>query len=426
MKKRSVIFCILIISLAVMAGCTTGDETPISTTPEISQTEPAGENVETEQIDEEEVEIEEVEEETIEQAEEVDEFDVWWQEYKKSFTLDASAYPDFYRGAWGSRIDELRGYLINADSLRNAGFDSIMLGVDIVFDPDTGEAKSLGDDVFIFYIQALKKAGFRIVLIPNPMHPNLDMGKGYEWEEYDPEAAYHRSYELIKKLDSVVLKWAKIAEEYRVEGFVPSNEPYKLVRDYNDASRWLQEILPGIKNVYTGKVFALDTMYDTGQGMSIPYPYDYSGYDIILGGPPCGRRDITSYEEMMEGYIGKGIEYVSTYNLEGFGLYEWGGYTGGVWFEPIPEEIVLSLEQAKQTVEATVRQANRNTIASFPRVSTGWIDFNTLAFKTLADWYTGMGNNIIPLDNRNWTYEELIIIEERLAGEDYRDIFHID
>jgi hypothetical protein len=129
---------------------------------------------------------------------------------------------------------------MNAEKLRNAGFDTIMLGVDIVFDPETGEAKSLGDEAFIFYLQALKRAGFRVIIMPNPMHPNLDMGKGYEWDEPDPAAGYHRSYELIRKLDSVVIKWAKIAEEYKADGFAPLNEPYKLVRDYNDASKWLQ------------------------------------------------------------------------------------------------------------------------------------------------------------------------------------------
>ena len=353
-------------------------------------------------------------------------FGRWWEEYKRPFHLDVSLYPTFHRGAWASRIDEARSYLLNAGKLREAGFDTVMLGVDIVFDPETGEAKSLGDKVFIFYLQALKKAGFRIILIPNPMHPNLDLGQGYEWEIPDPNARYHRSYRLIKKLAPVVIKWAKIAEEYHVDGFSPVNEPYKLVRDYRDASRWLQEILPLIRKVYSGKVIVVDTMYPLEHGRSIPFPYDYSGYDLILGGPPCGRSHIEDWEQMLEKYIQKGNEYVRTYNLEGFGLYEWGAYAGGVWFEPIPGDQVLSQRQAKLIAEVLIRQANGKIIASFPRISIGWLNFDTPAFRVLADWYRSMGDKVKPLDDRKWTYDELVEIERKLGGDEYEHIFQVE
>jgi len=355
-------------------------------------------------------------------------FDKWWEGYRRPFHLNTSSYSVFLRGAWASRLDEARSYLLSAAKLREAGLDTVLLGVDIVLDPATADAKSLGDDVFIFYLQALKKAGFRVILIPNPMHPNLDMGEGYEWECPDPNARYHRSYELIKKLEPVVIKWAGIAKEYYVDGFAPVNEPYKMVRDYKDASRWLQEILPLIREVYSGKVIAVDTMYSQGlePGRSIPFPYDYSGYDLILGGPPCGRSYIEDWEQMLKGYIQEGKEYVQTYNSEGFGLYEWGAYTGGVWYEPIPEDQVLSQEQAKLITEALVRQANGNVIASFPRLSTGWVDFDTPAFHVLSDWYRSMGVKVKPLDDEEWSYDELIEIESKLGGEDYEYIFQIE
>jgi hypothetical protein len=359
----------------------------------------------------------------------IDTFKLWWEDFKQPFSLDTSGYPIFFGGAWASRIDEARSYLINAEKLREAGFNTIMLGVDIVFDPETGEPKSLGDNAFIFYLQALKKAGFRIVLIPNPMHPNLDMGKGYEWNEPDTKAAYHRSYELLKKFDPVVIKWARIAQEYQVDGFAPLNEPYKLVWDYHDASTWLQEILPQIKQVYDGKVFAVDTMYDIGQGLSLPYPYDYSGYDLILGGPPIGRKDATNWEEMIKVYINKGMEYVRQYKLEGFGLYEWGGYTGGVWYEDVQMAVfdqILTQEQAQQILEAGIRQATDKIKASFPRISIGWVDFATPAYNYLAEWYSQFSKPIKPLEDKPWTYDELIVLEKKLAGTDYEDIFQLE
>jgi hypothetical protein len=359
----------------------------------------------------------------------IDSFKLWWEYFKQPFSCDTSGYPTFFRGAWASRIDEARSYLIKAKTLREANFDTVMLGVDIVFEPETGEPKSLGDEAFIFYLQALKKAGFRIILIPNPMHPNLDMGKGYEWDEPNLKAAYHRSYELLEKLNPVVIKWARIAQEYQVDGFAPLNEPYKLVWDYNDASKWLQEILPQIKRVYNGKVIAVDTMYDLGQGVSIPYPYDYSSYDLILGGPPAGRKDATNWEEIINVYINKGMEYVRQYKLEGFGLYEWGGYTGGTWYEDEQLAIfdqILTQEQAHQIIEAGIRQVDDRVTASFPRISTGWVDFDTSAFKSLAEWYSHLGKPVRPLEDKQWTYDELIQIEKKLVGADCEDIFQLE
>lgn len=166
---------------------------------------------------------------TPQTADESSNFDEWWQNYRKPFDLDTPSCPVFYCGAWTSRLDEARSYLLNTERLRETGSDTVLLGVDVIFDPETGDARSLGDNVFIFYFQALKRAGFRVLLILNPMHPNLDMGEGYEWEGPDPNARYHRSYELIKKLDPVVVKWAEIAQEYHADGFAPVNEPYKLV-----------------------------------------------------------------------------------------------------------------------------------------------------------------------------------------------------
>ena len=354
-----------------------------------------------------------------------DEFDIWWQEYKRPIHLDTSSYPAFLRGAWASRLDEARRYLLNIESLRNGGFDTIMLGIDIVFDPETGDAKSLGDDLFIFYLQAFKKAGFRVIVIPNPMHPNLDMGKGYDWEGTDPSAGYQRSYELLEKLDTVVIKWARIAQQYHADGFVPLNEPFKLVLDYRDVSKWLQKILPEIKEVYEDQTIALDTMLDLGQGRSIPYPYDYSGYDIILGGPPCGWKDIEQWEQMINEYISKGNQYVQDYYCEGFGLYEWGSYTGGIWYEPIAEDQVLDQDQARLIVEAMVREADGTTIASFPRISKGWSDLDTPAFEAIGTWYKNMGEETAPLEKKLWTYPELNEIEQNLAGDEYDDIFQI-
>ncbi len=361
----------------------------------------------------------------------VDEFALWWQDFKQPFTLDSSAYPDFYRGAWGARLDELRSYLLNAAKLREGGVDTIMMEVEIVLDPETYEPKSIGDDVFIFYLQALKKEGFRIILIPNPMHPNLAQGLEYDWENnHDPGKDYYPSYELIKKFGGVVLKWAAIAEEYGVDAFLPILEPYKLAGDYQVASQWLQEILPQIKEVYDGQVWATEIMHDIGQGLSIPRPLNYNGYNFLISGPPAGWKEANYWEDMIEVFIQNGLEYSDNYSsMQGFGLYEYGGYTGGIWYEDVQMAAIgqnLTQEQAAHIAEALVRQASGKIKASFPRISLGWVDYDTPSYEIITDWYKSIGENISPIESGDWTYEQLIEIEQKLGGDDYEIIFDLD
>jgi hypothetical protein len=354
---------------------------------------------------------------------------LWWEDFKQPFTADTSNYNSFYRGAWGARLDEMRSYLLNAEKLREDGVDTIVIEAEIVLDPNTHEPISPGEDIFIFYLQALKKEGFRIVLVPNPMHPNLDQGLGYDWENSgDPNAYYHPSYELIKQFDGEVVKWAGIAEEYGVHAFMPTIEPYKLAGDYEVASQWLQEILPQIREVYNGQVWATDIMYDIGEGFSTPCPYDYSGYDFLVSGPPAGRKDTDNWEEMIEVFIDKGLDYVDDYSLQGFGLYEYGGYTGGVWYEDTQMGVfdqILSQEEAANIAEALVRQSTGKLKASFPRMSIGWQDFDTPSYEIITEWYKSMGENISPIESGEWTYEQLIEIEEKLGDDEYSMIFDL-
>lgn len=161
-------------------------------------------------------------------------FHVWWGEYRKLLNVDYSSYLGFLRGAYAMRVDEARSYLLNADLLRRSGFDSLLLGADVVLDPETEEPYTPGQDVF-FYVQAFKRAGFRVLLVPDPMHPSLDMGEGFAWESGE-EGKYQPSPKLLRKFDGAVLHLAQMSEEYGVYGFLSCVEPFKLSRDIEATS----------------------------------------------------------------------------------------------------------------------------------------------------------------------------------------------
>jgi len=352
-------------------------------------------------------------------------FGAWWSEYSQSLQVDYFSYPEFWRGAYACRIDEMRSYLENAELLRHSGFDTILMGPDVVIDPETEEPYTPAIDVFAFYIQAFKRAGFRVILVPNPMHPNLDMGGGFAWE-LGMEGRYQPSPSLITKFDGAVVMLAELAEEYGAYGFLPCVEPYKLSRDLNATSDWLQGLQPQIRAVYSGRIGATDIMWDIDQGYSWPYPYDYTGFDFIVGGPPAGREDASSWEAMIDVYVGKGVEYVETFNASGFGLYEWGGYTGGVWYEPISQ--FLNDEQALAITEAGIRQGEGRMTSCFPRISVGWMAFGTPSYEALSEWYMSMGDPVSPVIDESWSNEELLELEESLAGseEELRKLFTIE
>jgi hypothetical protein len=205
-------------------------------------------------------------------------------------------------------------------------------------------------------------------------------------------------------------------------------EPFKLSRDIEATSQWLQDIRVEICTVYSGPVGATDIMHDIGGGFSVPFPYNYSGFDMIVSGPPAGRKDAESWEAVIDVFIERGLEYAETYSVGCFGLYEWGGYQGGVWFEPIGEEQQLDDEQALAIVEAGIRQGGGRIGCSFSRCSVGWMDLDKPAFQALSEWYLSMGETVGPVIPESWTYEELIDLEERLAGsaEAYGEIFMIE
>jgi hypothetical protein len=352
-------------------------------------------------------------------------FGAWWSEYSKPLHVDYSSYPGFWRGAYACRLDEMRSYLVNAEVLRQSGFDTILMGADLVIDPETGTPYTPAIDVFAFYVQAFKRAGFRVILVPNPMHPNLDMGEGFAWEP-GTAGRYQPSPDLIAEFDSAVVTLARLAEEYGAYGFLPCIEPYKLSRDLNATSDWLQGVQHQIRVFYGGLVGATDIMWDIGEGYSWPFPYDYTGFDFIVGGPPAGREDASSWEAMIDVYIGKGVEYTEAYDASGFGLYEWGGYTGGVWYEPISQ--LLDDGQALSIAEAGIRQGEGRMKSCFPRISLGWMGLDTPSYDALSEWYLSMGDPVSPVVEESWSGEELTDLEESLAGseEELRKLFTIE
>ncbi len=99
-----------------------------------------------------------------------------------------------------------------------------------------------------------KQAGFQVVLVAHDLYDMFpDANKN---EKFNPE-------EYIEEVKATSLKWAKVAEEYNVEYFVPINEfEYVLYENGYSAEKACEitnklyaEVIPKVREVFKGKIY---------------------------------------------------------------------------------------------------------------------------------------------------------------------------
>ena len=217
--------------------------------------------------------------------------------------------------------------------LKNIGANSMSFLIDVPY-YSSGE---LHDDCVEWLkdrtrstIKKYKQAGFTVVVVPTPTKVNpLDYSGGM-YNKPDimqappgfppggppegfpggppggmPDIAREMMCALItaggepgpisgsvdKVLDSyepVVIELAKIAEEEGADVFAPMKETEFIIGSTTKASKWSQDILPKIKEVYSGKIVWRGDFHDAYKSSS--KQVDFSGYDIIgfttLSGDP--------------------------------------------------------------------------------------------------------------------------------------------
>jgi len=212
----------------------------------------------------------------------------------------------------------------NPTDLKNIGANSMSFLIDIPY-YSSGE---LHDDCVEWLkdqtrstIKKYKQAGFTVVVVPTPTKVNpLDYSGGM-YNKPDimqappgfppggppegfpggppggmPDIAREMMCALItaggepgpisgsvdKVLDNyelVVIELAKIAEEEGADIFAPMKETDFIIGSTTKASKWSQDILPKIKEVYSGKIVWRGDFHDAYKSSS--KQVDFSGYDII-------------------------------------------------------------------------------------------------------------------------------------------------
>ncbi len=271
---------------------------------------------------------------------------------------------DKYKGLWLPFLNDAGIALNEVDNLRADGVNIVSLGIsiyldgDVIKDRDRAEIKKM--------VNEFHRNGIRTCLVLNPGHPEFGI------DPFSPEAS---GRPLFERLTPLALEWAAICEKYGVEMFCPANEPQLMAyQKEQDISDWAQQILPRLREVYTGKLVFL-AQY-TAEGLP---RYNLAGYDYVAIGGVGADSDVDQMPWRTEEKIEETLDSLRTlypgHRYLYFGVV---AFTGPdfYWWEPI--------------APANMRETNPNLPSDFFLVSLeGQAKFYDVFFSKTWDGVDG-------------------------------------
>jgi len=245
-----------------------------------------------------------------------------------------------YNGLFLNDIRDMRWALSNIGQVKQSCIDTVWLQVQYAADTVEQELYIPGRDVYLFYLNAFSKSGFRIWL--SLAHTAYDFPYRYDSGNY---IALTEQSQILDMFEPHVMEWAEIAEQHNIETFIPSEEANTALLEYGTdltslcqderemLSSWMQEILPGIRQRFSGKVG-----FATNDGGPCEYPgsekdapdFNYTGYDFIVYKLPF--RSVFPTDDawgwVVNSTIPQTIGLIIKYNISGLVLYETGDTVG--------------------------------------------------------------------------------------------------
>ena len=191
-------------------------------------------------------------------------------------------YPAIIKGNWEPSTQEMTQILNSeVEELKDLGVNTVSIVLEYDLNKDGSYYLEDGEEIYIIQLRKAKQAGFAVLVSPNFVGA---AGHNYAEEGIDIDLERH-----LKNSEEVALKWAKIAEEYQAEYFAPQNEFNGPIRgnfaeigkeEARITTEWHQEMLPKLKEVFTGKLMA--KLDEPREGINV-LGYDYVGITISHG-----------------------------------------------------------------------------------------------------------------------------------------------
>lgn len=206
------------------------------------------------------------------------------EQVEEKATAFARNYPEIIKGNFEpSYFHMLKMLKEDSEKLKEVGVNTVSVSVEYSLNKD-GSYYLRDDNILTSNIIKSKQKGFSVLVAPNFVGPS-----GHDFKEEGIQITKERYLEISEE---VALKWAEISEKYKVEFFAPQNEFNGMIggnfaeSDEEIAkitSEWHKQLLPKIKEVYSGKTIAkLSTVQE---GIDVA-GYDYVGITIFHGNDP--------------------------------------------------------------------------------------------------------------------------------------------
>jgi hypothetical protein len=138
---------------------------------------------------------------------------------------------EYVKGVWEPMAPFM--FILDADRVKGDGINTISIGP-YAFNPVTS---FLSKPIIGATIKRAHQKGLAVHLAP------VSWGPGFSADDPRPE--------MESLLTEMAVDWAKFAERYRVEFYSPQNEP-DVVLGAEGAEKWAKEILPEVKEHYSG------------------------------------------------------------------------------------------------------------------------------------------------------------------------------
>jgi len=293
-----------------------------------------------------------------------------------------------YKGIWLPFLREVKIAIEDIENLKTDGINIAAIGIKICQDDNSNFYVCEDEEEIKNAINEFHKNGIRTLIILNPGSPD---------SQIDPNAPEGKGKALLDKLTPLVLKWAAISEKYDAEMFCPANEPQMFTyKDDEAVSQWAQEILPLIREAYSGKV-----VFEV-QGAK-EHKYNLAGYDYIADGGLTCTKDIINHPDWIKEIIKEEISALkSKYPGFKYLLFNAGAFTGPdhYWWEPIAPEnmqdnpqgwpkdfFTVPLQSQAKFYDMLFNATWNSTEGYFIPVYKGWEYRGKPAEKTIRHWF---------------------------------------
>jgi len=335
----------------------------------------------------------------------------WIQTIYESFDISNQVEIEKINGIWLPTICTIRNAVRQIPTLKEIGINTVSFGPDI----DTRHLDKptvIGTNLFRFYIKLFEDAGFNVHLVPNSMH----------WGNNDVS---------LYDLNEILYEWAEEAESLNTKFYTMFNEVDGMQQSISETSLWLQEILPGARERYSGIVGVQPTQ--NGFESEI---IDYSGFDYVSSFFPLMTPDdsrntrnmevfTTVADNVRENY--PSIKYVMFNDVHTFSGDNWAEthlmevYNSG-------EDIYSTEQEQRDILERYLNEVHPYVNGSFFNNYRGFTFTGRLAEQVIKHNYIQDGTIEISEKDYIWNTSGLLeLIEEAILDEnESRLIFDLD